>query len=86
VFTDITLPRPARGVELHTQLAWNHDVDGYAGDGSLVEGRRLINLRLQVVFQRSWFIEVGRTWINSNTDYDSARDKDTYTIAAGVAF
>jgi hypothetical protein len=86
VFTDITLPRPARGVELHTQLAWNHDVDGYAGDGSLVEGRRLINLRLQVIFQSSWFIEIGRTWINSNTDYDSARDKDTYTIAAGVAF
>jgi hypothetical protein len=37
-------------------------------------------------FQRAWFIELGRTWINSNTDYDPARDKDTYTIAAGVAF
>jgi hypothetical protein len=86
LFTDITLPRPARGVDLHTVLAWNHDVDGYAVDGTLVEGRRLINLRLQLIFQRSWFIEIGRTWINSTTDYDSARDKDNYTIAAGVAF
>jgi hypothetical protein len=86
LFAAITLPRPARGVDLYTLLAWNHDVDGYSVDGSQVEGRRLINLRLQMIFQRAWFIELGRTWINSNTDYDPARDKDTYTIAAGVAF
>ncbi len=86
MFAAISLPRPARGVDLKTLLAWNHDVNGYAVDGTLVEGRRLINLRLQIIFQRAWFIELGRTWIGSNTDYDPARDKDTYTIAAGVAF
>jgi len=86
LFSVISLPRPARGVDLKTLLAWNHDVGGYAVDGSLVEGRRLVNLRLQVIFQRAWFLELGRTWIDSTTDYDPARDKDTYTIAAGVAF
>lgn len=86
LFSTISLPRPARGIDLQTVAAWSHDVGGYAVDGSMVEGRRVINLRLQAIFQRAWFIEIGRTWINSNTDYDPLRDRDTYTIAAGVAF
>jgi hypothetical protein len=86
VFTSISLPRPARGIDVQTLLAWNHDVDGYAVDGSLARGRQVINLRLQAIFQRAWFLELGRTWVNSNTNYDPLRDKDAYTIAAGVAF
>ncbi len=86
LFSVISLPRPARGIDLQTLVAWNEDVEGYAVDGSLVEGRRVIKLRLQAIFQGAWFIELGRTWINSNTDYDAARDLDTYTIAAGVSF
>ena len=86
LFSVISLPRPARGIDLQTLVAWNEDVEGYAVDGSLVEGRRVIKLRLQAIFQGAWFIELGRTWINSNTSYDAARDLDTYTIAAGVSF
>ena len=86
IFSAISLPRPARGVDLKALLAWNHDVGGYAVDGSLVEGRRLLNLRLQIFFQRRWFIELGRTWINANTNYDPARDKGAYTIAVGTQF
>jgi hypothetical protein len=81
-----SLPRPARGVDLQTLVSWNHDVDGYAVDGSQVEGRRIVGLRLQALFQRTWFLEIGRTWVHSTTDYDIARDKDVYTIAAGLVF
>lgn len=86
LFSVISLPRPARGLDLKALLAWNHDVGGYAVDGSLVEGRRLLNLRLQMIFQRRWFLELGRTWINATTDYDPARDKDAYTITLGTQF
>ena len=55
-------------------------------DGSQVEGRRVIGLSLQALFQRTWFLEFGRTWVHSNTDYDIVRDKDVYTVAAGVVF
>jgi hypothetical protein len=86
LFTTITLPRPARGIDLHTLLSWSHDVQGYSVDGGLAEGRHVLNLRIQAIFQRAWFVEVGRSWVNSNTDYDPARDKDTYTLALGFTF
>ncbi len=86
MFARFSLPRPARGVDLQTLVSWNHDVEGYAVDGSQIEGRRVIGLRLQVLFQRTWFLQLGRTWVEPTTDYDVVRDKDVYTIAAGVAF
>lgn len=86
VFAALSLPRPARGVDLQPLLTWNHDIEGYAVDGSQVEGRRAIGLRLRAIFQRMIFVEVGRSWVNSNTNYDPLRDKDLYTLAAGIAF
>jgi hypothetical protein len=86
VFSVFSLPRPARGLDLQTLVSWSHDVEGYAVDGSQVEGRRVFGLRLQALYQRTWFLELGRTWVHSNTNYDIARDKDVYTIAAGMAF
>jgi len=82
----MTLPRPARGVDLLPRLGWNHDVDGYAVDGTLVEGRQVLSLGLRVVYQRAIFLDLGRSWVRSTTDYDGLRDKDLYTITAGVAF
>ena len=86
VFATLSLPRPARGVDLYPLLGWNHDVGGYAVDGSLTEGRRVLNLRLRAVYQRAFFLEIGRTWINSTTNYDPARDKDAYSMAVGMQF
>ncbi len=86
MFSVFSLPRPARGLDLQTLVSWSHDVEGYAVDGSQVEGRRVFGLRLQALFQRTWFLELGRTWVHGNTNYDIARDKDVYTIAAGMAF
>ena len=86
VLATLSLPRPARGIELQPLLAWSHDVEGYAVDGTQAEGRRVINLRLRAVFQRAYFMEIARTWVNSNTNYDPLRDKDLYVIALGLAF
>lgn len=82
----ISLPRPARGVDLYPLLGWSQDVEGYAVDGSQVEGRQVTNLRLRAVYQRAFFLEVGRSWVRSNTDYDPARDKDVYSMAVGMQF
>ncbi len=82
----MALPRPARGVDLQPRAAWSHDVDGYAVDGTLVEGRQVLNLGLRIVYQRAIFLDLGRSWVRSNTDYDVLRDKDLYTVTAGIAF
>ena len=38
------------------------------------------------VYQRALFLDISRTWNNSNNDYDLLRDKDIYSIAVGVFF
>jgi hypothetical protein len=82
----VSLPRPARGVDLLPLISWRHDVQGFAVDGSQHEGRRAITLRLRTTYQRRFFLDLSRTWNNSNTDYDLTRDKDIYSIAFGVFF
>ena len=81
-----SLPRPGFGLEFRPQFGWNHDVSGYSVDGFQVEGRQIFGASVRTIFQRAFFLDVGRTWVRSNTDYDPARDKDAYFIATGMAF
>ena len=86
LMTTFSLPRPGLGLEFKPQFIWNHDVSGYSVDGFQVEGRQLFGASVRTIFQRAFFLDVGRTWVRSNTDYDPARDKDAYFIATGMAF
>jgi len=86
LFLTLNLPRPARGIDLIPSAAWRHDVQGYAVDGTQIEGRRAITIALRTVYQRAFFLDVSRTWNNSNNNYDLLRDKDIYSIALGVFF
>ena len=86
VLATATFPKPALGIDLQPMIVWNQDVEGYAIDGSQIEGRKIINLRMRTIFQRAFFFDVGRTWFDSNTDYDPIRDRDIYSVAVGMAF
>lgn len=79
-------PLPGWGLEFQPRFALTHDVEGHAVDGTQVEGRQVFGATLRTIFQRRFFLDVGRTWFKSNTDYDGLRDKDVYLIAAGLAF
>ena len=61
-------------------------MQGYAVDGSQLQGRRTLNLKLRAVYQRFLFLELGRSWVKSTTNYDPARDKGVYTVAVGLQF
>ncbi|MCP5165654.1 MAG: DUF1302 family protein [Pseudomonadales bacterium] len=86
VFATMSLPRPARGLDLYPVVLWSHDVEGYSVDGSQAEGRQTLTLQLRAIYQRAFFVEVGRSWVRSTTNYDPARDKDVYTIGVGLQF
>lgn len=81
-----TLPVPQFGLEFKPIMRWFHDVEGYAVDGSQHQGRTTFRLQLNTIFQRRVFLNISRTWINSNTAYDSLRDKDAWTLATGLVF
>lgn len=84
LLAQFSLPRPATGLDLQPSLLWSQDVKGYAGDGSLVQGRWTAGLLLRAVYQQVFFAEIGRVWIRSDTDYDGLRDKGVFLITAGM--
>jgi hypothetical protein len=79
-------PLPEYGIELIPRLAWSHDVKGYSADGSQVEGRQVFGVSLRTLFQRRFFVDIGRSWFKTDTDYDPVRDRDVYLVAVGLAF
>jgi len=81
-----TTPLPEWGVEFIPRIAWSQDVEGYSVDNTQVEGRQVLGVALRTVFQRRFFVDIGRTWFKTDTDYDPVRDKDAYLFAAGLAF
>ena len=74
------------GVDLTPSALWIHDVEGYSADGAQVEGRMGVNMSVRAVYQRAFFVSVGRTFWNEDTDYDVLRDKDIWSFTAGMAF
>lgn len=81
-----TQPLPGYGLEFQPRFAWSHDVEGYSVDATQVEGRQVFGATLRTIFQRRFFLDVGRTWFRADTDYDGIRDRDAYLIAAGLSF
>lgn len=81
-----TQPLPGYGLEFQPRFAWSHDVEGHSVDGTQVEGRQVFGATLRTIFQRRFFLDVGRTWFKTDTQYDGLRDRDAYVIATGLAF
>lgn len=82
----MSLPRPAAGLDLQPIFVWSQDVNGYALDGSLVQGRWVGGVVLRAVYQQALFAEIGRTWVRRDTPFDALRDKGVYMATAGVRF
>lgn len=82
----MSLPRPASGLDLQPVLLWSQDLKGYAADGSLVQGRWAGGLLLRAVYQQMFFAEIGRSWVRRDTDFDPLRDKGAFVATAGVRF
>jgi hypothetical protein len=81
-----SLPRPTNGLDLQPTLLWSQDVQGYAVDGFMTEGRWIAGALLRAVYQQFLFAQVGATWLRADTPYDAARDKGSYSMAVGVRF
>ncbi|HRH85297.1 MAG TPA: DUF1302 family protein [Rubrivivax sp.] len=81
-----SLPRPTSGLDLIPVLLWSQDVQGYAVDGSMVEGRYVGGVLLRAVYQSFLFAEIGATFIRNDTPYDGIRDRSAYAVGMGVRF
>ena len=81
-----SFPQGATGIVLQPILLFGQDVNGYAVDGGLVQGRIVIAPLLRAIYQRRYFAEVSGVFLRRNTAFDGVRDRSVYTFAIGTSF
>lgn len=82
---DARLPAPAPQWSAAASALLAHDVNGWAGDFQLGEGRRSLALALRLEYRRRYLLEFGYqpAW---GGDYNASADRDTASLALGVRF
>lgn len=72
------------GVAIVPSLGFQHDVKGYAHDIVFIEGRKGGTASLRAELSK-FFVEAGWTAIWGG-EYNFTKDRDFYTLAAGLQF
>lgn len=81
-------PNVFAGVNLSPQLAFSHDVQGYAPSpgGNFLEGRKAIGLSLTGVYQNRYSANVGYTNYFGGKPYNELTDRDFVSASVSVSF
>ncbi|HET8848514.1 MAG TPA: DUF1302 family protein, partial [Marinobacter sp.] len=81
-------PNVFAGVNLSPQLAWSHDVQGYAPQpgGAFNEGNKSIGLSLEAVYQNQISGEIGYTNYFGGKPYNELTDRDFVSASVSYSF
>jgi len=76
------------GVNLSPQIAWSHDVKGYAPQpaGNFVEDRKALGLSVQAVYQNSITANIGYTNFFDGEPFNEQRDRDFVSASVSYSF
>lgn len=74
------------GLAVTPTIGLQHDVKGWAYDGSLSQGRVVMNLGLRAEYDKTWFAEVKWNPQLHTSVYDNGHDRQYLTLAAGMKF
>jgi Protein of unknown function (DUF1302) len=76
------------GVNLSPQLAWSHDVEGYAPQpaGNFIEGRKSIGVSLQAVYQNKITGNIGYTNFMDGEPFNELTDRDFVSASVSYSF
>lgn len=76
------------GVNLTPQLAWSHDVSGYApGPGAnFIEGRKSVGLSVKADYLNQYSVNVGYTSYFGNERQNGLEDRDNLSVSASYSF
>jgi len=73
------------GIDLLPSLLFGHDVSGWSGDGSILQGRSLAAASLRANFRGGWMVEF--TWLPTwGGTYNNLRDRSTAQLWGGYQF
>jgi len=81
-------PNAIAGINLSPQLAWSHDVQGYAPQpgGNFNEGNKAIGLSLQGVYQNRITGNIGYTNFFGGKPYNELTDRDFVSASVSYSF
>ncbi|PKA68161.1 uncharacterized protein DUF1302 [Pseudomonas baetica] len=72
-------------VTLRPNLAWSHDVDGYAPEPGFNEGSKALSIGLDAEYQNTYTASISATDFYGG-DYNMSRDRDFVSLSLGVNF
>lgn len=81
-------PNVFAGINLSPQLAWSHDVKGYAPQpgGAFNEGNKAIGLSLEAVYQNKITGNIGYTNFFGGKPYNELTDRDFVSASVSYSF
>lgn len=76
------------GINLSPQLAFSHDVEGYAPQpaGNFIEDRKSIGISLEAVYQNKISGEIGYTNFMDGDPYNELKDRDFVSASVSYSF
>jgi len=76
------------GINLNPQLAFSHDVEGYAPQpgGNFIEGRKSVGVSLEAVYQNSITADIGYTNFFGGEPYNELTDRDFVSASVSYSF
>jgi Protein of unknown function (DUF1302) len=81
----ITYTGIMNGVNLTPSVAFQHDVNGTAHDIAFIDGRKAANVAIRADIFKKLFVEASWTPIWGG-DYNFMKDRDFYSLVAGLTF
>jgi hypothetical protein len=81
-------PNAIAGINLNPQLAFTHDVEGYAPQpgGNFIEGRKSVGISLEAVYQNSITADIGYTNFFGGEPYNELTDRDFVSASVSYSF
>jgi hypothetical protein len=81
-------PNAIAGVNLNPQLAFTHDVEGYAPNpgGNFIEGRKSVGVSVEAVYQNSITGNIGYTNFFGGEPYNELTDRDFVSASVSYSF
>lgn len=81
-------PNAIAGINLSPQLAWSHDVEGYAPQpgGNFNEGNKAVGISLQGVYQNKITGNIGYTNFFGGKPYNELTDRDFVSASVSYSF
>ena len=83
---ELTYNNVFAGINLKPRLFFSHDVKGWSGDATFIEGRRVTSLGLRAEYTQRYYIDFTYTDYNRRATYDSLHDRDFAALVVGVNF